>query len=162
MAKRKSKKNPAADPDDRTPPETPPEEPAEAMDNSERTRWELLYSEAGLPPIGDVINPAQLFAFATRELAILARLAPDLNIKLAASQFLFREFNTRPGGLTEKEEFIVKLKREMQRVVIEEDAGEVLDLATSVSGTARLPAAAPAAKEDPLPAAAPTGKGDRP
>jgi hypothetical protein len=142
MPRHKSKRNLAVDPQDDVPVAVPGDEvPAEvASEDSERMRWELLCDEAGLPEIGEVPDPAKMFAFATRELAILARLSPDLHIKLVASQFLFREFNSRPpGGLTEKEEFILKLKREVERVAIEVDGGEALDLAIEASGTARLP-----------------------
>jgi hypothetical protein len=131
MPKHKSRTNP----DDGTSAAVPAEE-------DERVRWELLCSQAGLPEIGAVPDAGRMFAFATRELAILARLAPDWDIRLAAAQFLFREFNSRPGGgLSEKEEFVLKLRREVARAVVEADSGEI-ELAAEISGSARLPAPA--------------------
>jgi hypothetical protein len=135
MPKRKSKSDPR---DDRA---LASQVPAEEED--ERTRWELLSSRAGLPEIGAVVDRERLFRFATQELTILARLAPDWGVRLEAAQFLFREFNSRPGGgLSEREEIILKLRREVLRAAVEEDGSEPIELAEEISGTARLPAPA--------------------
>jgi hypothetical protein len=73
---------------------------------------------------------------------LLARMSPDMGIKFAAAQFLFEKFQTRPaGGLTEKEEFILRLKREVERVSIAEEDGEKepITLEAEVRGTASWP-----------------------
>jgi len=136
MPKRKSKSDPQ---DDRALADQAQEEEEE----EERVRWDLLCSRAGLPEIGAVVAAARMFRFATQELAILARLAPDWGVRLEAAQFLFREFNSRPGGgLSEKEEFVLKLRREVARAVIEADSDEAIDLTAETLGTAQLPAPA--------------------
>jgi hypothetical protein len=112
-------------------------------EDDERVQWELLFSQAGLPEIGAVVDASVMFRFATQQLSILAKMAPDFDVRLAAAQFLFREFNSRPGGgLTEKEEFVLKLRREVARAVIEADSDEAIDLTAETLGTAQLPAPA--------------------
>jgi hypothetical protein len=145
-SKRKAKKTPAADPQED---DAALAGQAPAEENDERVQWELLCSQAGLPEIGATVDAAAMFRFATRELAILARLAPDFDVRLAAAQFLFREFNSRPGGLSEKEEFVLKLRREVARAAVEEDGNEAIDLSIETSGAARLPAPAGQDKGDP-------------
>jgi hypothetical protein len=64
---------------------------------------ELLYGASGLPAWqdNDAVDPARVYAHAVKELALLGRLAPDLNIKLAANQFLVNEF--RPAAQESEE-----------------------------------------------------------
>jgi len=63
----------------------------------------LLYNSAGLPAIQGVPDPSQMYAFAVRELAILARCAPDLEIKLEASKTLLREFSPKAVAETQED-----------------------------------------------------------
>jgi hypothetical protein len=64
---------------------------AEPMDE-ERARWDLLFSQAGLPEWESMPDAATLYSFAIKEMSILARLCPDLEIKYQAIQFMAREF----------------------------------------------------------------------
>ena len=57
--------------------------------------FDLLYDSAGLPKMQGAPDPAVIYAFAVREIAILARVAPDLGIKLEAAKTLMREFSPK-------------------------------------------------------------------
>jgi len=92
----------------------PPSKPAHRPKKSEREIraeperaepefFDLLYNSAGLPAIQGAPDPSQMYAFAVRELAILSRCAPDLEIKLEASKTLLREFSPKAVAETQED-----------------------------------------------------------
>ena len=94
--------------------EPEPIEPDEVIE-SRNAAWELLYSAAGLPQWEGAPNPATMYGFAIREMSILARLCPDLQVRFAAVKFLAQEFAPQQPSETEEER-----ERRMAHIEIEQ------------------------------------------
>ena len=94
--------------------EPPPIEPDEVIGSS-NAAWELLYSAAGLPEWEGAPDPATMYGFAIREMSILARLCPDLQVRFAAVKFLAQEFAPQVPSEGEEER-----ERRMAHIEIEQ------------------------------------------
>ena len=81
----------------------------------ESPTWELLYSAAGLPEWEGAPDPATMYGFAIREMSILARLCPDLQVRFAAVKFLAQEFAPQVPSESEEER-----ERRMAHIEIEQ------------------------------------------
>ena len=93
--------------------EAPPIEP-EVIDSGNAT-WELLYGAAGLPQLEGAPDAATMYSFAIREMSILARLCPDLQVRFAAVKFLAQEFAPQVPSESEEER-----ERRMAHIEIEQ------------------------------------------
>jgi hypothetical protein len=65
--------------------------------------WQLLYASSGLPTWEGSPNREEMYSWAIREMVILGRLCPDLEVRFAAVKFLAQEFKPQEPVETEEE-----------------------------------------------------------
>jgi hypothetical protein len=79
--------------------------------------WDPLYG-GPIPEFDENALPdaTQMYSFAVRQMALLAAACPVLEVRKAAAEFLVKEFApVRSGGVSEKDRFVIELRREIAR-----------------------------------------------
>jgi len=123
-------------------PKSEPLEPevidSEAGDESPSIAFKLLYDASGLPVWEGVPDPAQMYSWAIREMVILGRLCPDLDVRFNAIKFLAQEFCPQVPPETDEERERRAAVLEIEGILRTKGIGpplqEPIELETTVDG----------------------------